>query len=50
MDELLDREIFPSLKEAQTAIEGRRRHYNAARRACPSAIGRRYLKALSQRD
>jgi len=30
-DELLDREIFYTLREAQILIEGRRQHYNTGR-------------------
>jgi hypothetical protein len=38
-DELLDREIFHSLREAQVLIEAWRRHYNAVRPH--SALGHR---------
>ena len=34
-DELLDREIFHSLREAQVLIEAWRRHYNTVRPPAP---------------
>jgi len=40
-DELLNGEIFTTLREAQVLIENWRRHYNAVR---PRAIARRHQK------
>ena len=37
-DELLDGEIFYSLREAQTVIESRRRHYNRIRPHAPEVF------------
>jgi hypothetical protein len=39
-DELLDGEIFYSLREAQTVIESRRRHYNRIRPHAPEVRSR----------
>ena len=48
-DELLDGEIFYSLKEAQIVIESWRRHYNAVRPHESLAIGHPLLKSSYQR-
>ena len=45
-DELLDGEIFYSLKEAQIVIESWRRHYNTSGRMPRSATGRRRQRWL----
>ena len=46
-DELLNGEIFYSLKEARVLIESWRRHYNAARLAAAWDTGRRHQRRLS---
>ena len=54
-DELLDREIFTSLREAQILIEAWRRHYNTARPhgalgyRPPARLGRRTRSTLTLR-
>ena len=49
-DELLDGEIFYTLREAQIVIESWRRHYNAARPHESLGYRPQHLRSSSQRS
>jgi transposase InsO family protein len=44
-DELLKREIFDTVQEAQVIIENWRRHYNTVRRTHPWATGHQHRRS-----